>query len=89
MIVNFTFFVSIDISVSAEQFEIQDFKDKKNLTTNGGKEVQIIDDGLFVEWLWEDDGYFYRIDGNYGEEDIKKKEYSLEVIDKMIKKYSE
>ncbi|TSB44841.1 hypothetical protein [Alkalicoccobacillus porphyridii] len=80
---------AIDISVTAEEFEIRDYIDIENKTTNQGKDVKMIDDGLYVEWLWEDDDYFYGIAGNYDEDDVEKKEYNLEVIDQMIKKYGE
>ncbi|GAF66238.1 hypothetical protein BTS2_3138 [Bacillus sp. TS-2] len=81
---------AIDIGVSAEEFEIPDYKEQENVTTNNGKEVIIVDDGFYAEWFWqEDDGYFYRIGGNYSEEEVEKKEYNLEVIDKMINKYGQ
>lgn len=69
-----------------------EFDEIQTTTTKKGKEVEIIDDGLFVEWFWEDEGYNYLIDGNYNDEeeaDIEKKEYILEVIDKVTKAYGE
>lgn len=80
---------AIDIDVSKKEFDIPNYIDTENTTTKNGKEVKIVDDGLFVKWLWEEDGYFYKISGNYGEEDVEKKEYNLVVIDNMVKKFGE
>ncbi len=82
-------FDAIDISIDVKAFDVDDYKESENITTSKGKKVEIIDDGFYAQWLWKEDGYFYQISGNYDEEDVEKKEYNLEVIDKMTKKYGE
>lgn len=82
-------FDAIDIRINVEEFEVDDYVEPENITTNKGKKVEIIDDGFYAHWLWEEDDYFYQIAGNYSEEEVEKKEYNLEVIDKMTKKYGE
>lgn len=81
---------AVDVYASKKDFKREEYKDTKTVQTTEGKTVDIMDDGFYVEWFWdEDDGYKYRISGNFDEEDVDKKDYMLEVIDNMTKVYGE
>lgn len=78
---------AIDVYVSENDFIRDGYKDTVTVQTEQGKKVDIMDDGFFVEWFWEDNGSKYSITGNFSEEEKDKKDYMLEVIDNMTKVY--
>ncbi len=77
----------IHMYVSKNDFEKDD--EVETVKTEKGKTVEIIDDGFYVEWFWEEDGYNYKISGNYDEEEVEKKDAVLDVIDNITKTYGE
>lgn len=84
---------AVDVYVSKTGFKREDKHiETQTVETEQGKKVDILDDGLYVDWYWEQDGYYYNISGNYNDEkkeDDAKKEYNLEVIDRITKEYGE
>lgn len=83
---------AVDVYVSKEAFPRDKNIEPERLKTKKGKTVEVIDDGLYVDWYWEEDGYYYNIAGNYNADDKKddaKKEYNLEVIDNITKQFGE
>jgi len=83
---------AVDVYVSKEEYPRSKNIEPETKETDEGKKVEIVDDGLYVDWYWEQDGYYYNISGNYNEddeEDDAKKEYNLEVIDNITKEYGE
>lgn len=77
----------IHMYVSKNDFEKDD--EVETVKTEKGKTVEMIDDGYYVEWFWEEDGYKYKISGNYDEEEVEEKDAVLDVIDSMTKTYGE
>ena len=79
----------IYLDVSKDGFDRYESGEMQTVKTEKGKTVEITDDGFHVEWLWEEDGYNYRVSNNYDEEEVEEKEAVLDVIDKMTKTYGE
>lgn len=80
---------AVDVYVSKEDFERNEYEETKTVQTEEGKKVDIIDDGYLVEWFWEEEGYKYKISGNYNEQEQDKKDANVEFIDRMTKMYGE
>jgi len=79
----------IYLGVSKDGFDRYESGEVQTVKTEKGKTVELTDDGYHVEWLWEEDGYNYRISNNYDEEEVEEKEAVLDVIDNMTKTYGE